>query len=217
MSKKAAPVSLEDRVSALRQDQGDAICLDDIGAVVGSLMEGTTQDDEIGTIAEELRELLAFVQSARSELTSMQPKSLSQRDIPDAAVELDAVVSATDNAASQIMNAADELGEMAGDADADLSMTLMDISTRLFEASSFQDLTGQRITKVARTLTHLEERLGKLADAIGDDYVRPPDEQEVERDDEGLVKNDEDLLHGPQLEGEGNSQEEIDALLASFD
>jgi len=25
------------------------------------------------------------------------------------------------------------------------------------------------------------------------------------------------LLHGPQLEGEGNSQDEIDAILAAFD
>jgi chemotaxis protein CheZ len=31
------------------------------------------------------------------------------------------------------------------------------------------------------------------------------------------IPSDEDLLEGPQLEGKGNNQAEIDALLASFD
>lgn len=218
MTKQAAPVSLEERLNSLRQDRGDAINLDEIGSVVGSLVEGTTQDDEIGSIAAELKELLQFVQSAKGELVSMQPKSLSNRDIPDAAVQLDAVVEATETAADQIMSAADTVSELAFSAAGEEAETLMNVSTQLYEASSFQDLTGQRITKVAKTLTHLEERLNALADAIGDDFIREPEEEDrIEKDDEGVAVNDDDLLNGPQLEGEGNSQDEIDAILAAFD
>ncbi len=217
MPKQAAPISLEDRTAAIIKDRGDAVPVSDVAHVVTSLVQGAAVSDDINAIAAELRELLQYVGSAKSEIIAMQPKSLSKRDIPGAHDQLEAIVSATEETASVIMDAADTVGELAAESDGDTSATLMDVSTKLFEASSFQDLTGQRITKVTKTLYHLEERLAALADAIGDDYVAPPEEDEVERDTEGVVVNDDDLLHGPQLEGEGNSQAEIDALLASFD
>lgn len=215
MTKQAAAVSLEDRAASLRQNRGDNIAIDDITHVVGSLVKGTTHDDEINKVALELRELLDYIGAAKSELMGMQAKSLSNRDIPDAGEQLDAIVKSTEEAAETIMDAADAVGQIAEQVEGDNGGKLEEISTTLFQASSFQDLTGQRITKVTRTLGHLEERLNALADAIGDEYIEP--EEDVERDEEGVVQDDADLLHGPQLEGEGNSQAEIDAILASFD
>lgn len=217
MGKQATVVSLEDRAASLREDRGDNIAIDEITHVVGSLVKGTTHDDEIDRVATELRELLNYINAAKSELVEMQPKSLSNRDIPDAGEQLDAIVKSTEDAAEAIMDAADAVGQIADELDDEVGGRLAQISTDLFQASSFQDLTGQRITKVTRTLAHLEERLNALADAIGDDYVAPDPEEKIERDDEGIVQDESDLLHGPQLEGEGNSQAEIDAILASFD
>ncbi len=216
MSNQAKVVSLEERAESLREIRGDSVMLDDIASIVNSLMEGTVHDNGLDKVAVELKELLQFIGSAKEELLGMQPKSLSNRDIPDAGVQLDAVVEATEEAASTIMDSADAIGEIADTLDDEAASKLNEIATTLFQTSSFQDLTGQRITKVARTLNHLEERLNALADAIGDDYVAEP-EEDIDRDDEGVVLKDEDLLHGPQLEGEGNSQAEIDAILASFD
>lgn len=216
MAKQAAAVSLEERTESLRKERGDSVSVDDISSVVVSLVDGTTQGDETEKIASELRELLTFIGAAKTELVGMQPKSLSHRDIPDAGEQLDAIVAATDDAANTIMDAADTVGQMASELEGDMAEKLETVSTELFQASSFQDLTGQRITKVTRTLNHLEERLSALAEAIGDDYVAPA-EEEIDVDDEGVAVNDEDLLHGPQLEGEGNSQAEIDAILAAFD
>lgn len=217
MGKQAATVSLEERVASLRENRGDNVAIDEITHVVGSLVKGTTHDDDLDRVATELRELLNYIGAAKSELVGMQPKSLSNRDIPDAGEQLDAIVKSTEDAAEAIMDAAEGVGEIAGEVDDELSARLEQISTNLFQASSFQDLTGQRITKVTRTLGHLEERLNALAEAIGDDYIAPDPEEEVTRDDEGVVEDETDLLHGPQLEGEGNSQAEIDAILASFD
>ncbi|WP_417461844.1 protein phosphatase CheZ [Kordiimonas sp.] len=216
MVKQAAVVSLEQRAKALRQDRGDNVAIDEIANVVGSLVKGRTHDEEIDQIAGELRELLSYINAAKSELVGMQPKSLSNRDIPDAGEQLDAIVKSTEAAAETIMDAAETVGQISEEMGDDASERLAQVSTDLFQASSFQDLTGQRITKVMRTLGHLEERLNALADAIGDDYIEP-EEEEIERDDEGIAADDTDLLHGPQLEGEGNSQAEIDAILASFD
>lgn len=217
MPKNAKLISLEERAEALRRERGTSIAVDDIETVVGSLVSGDAPNDEVAAIASELKELLSFIVSAKAELEAMQPNSISKRDIPSAHDQLDAVITATEDAASAIMDAADAVGEIAEEVDEKNGDRLRDISTELFQASSFQDLTGQRITKVTTTLMHIESRLSSLAEAIGDQFVAPPEEDEVERDAEGVVIKDADLLHGPQLEGEGNSQDEIDALLASFD
>ena len=217
MAKQAIAVTIEERTESIRKERGNSVSVDDIGSVVLSLVEGTTQDNEIDSVAAELKDLLNFIGAAKAELVGMQPKSLSHRDIPDAGEQLDAIVAATEDAASTIMDAADNVMEIAGELENEQAERLEVVSTELFQASSFQDLTGQRITKVTRTLNHLEQRLAALAEAIGDDYVAPPEDEEIEVDDEGVAVNDTDLLHGPQLEGEGNSQDEIDAILAAFD
>ncbi|MCJ9430346.1 protein phosphatase CheZ [Kordiimonas marina] len=209
-------MSLADRATMLRKDRGDSVAIDDITHVVGSLVKGTTHDEDLAQIASELRELLSYIGAAKSELVGMQPKSLSNRDIPDAHDQLEAIVKSTEDAAGTIMDSAETVEAIAESVDEELAAQLNDVATNLFQASSFQDLTGQRITKVAGTLAHLEERLNALADAIGDEYIRPA-EDDVARDAEGIVQDEHDLLHGPQLEGEGNSQAEIDAILASFD
>jgi len=212
-----ASIALEERTARLRETQGDNVPIEKIADIGGSIVTGVPSESGLATVAEELESLLKIVSSARSELVELQPKSMANRDIPDANAELDAVVQATEDAATVIMDSADEISEIAATSKTKISGDrLQEISTTLMEASSFQDLTGQRLTKVARTLSHLEERLENLAAAIGDDYVRP-ESDEIEKDTDGVAVNDTDLLHGPQNEGEGNSQAEIDALLASFD
>lgn len=215
MTKQAISISIEERTEELRRERGDVVSVDDIGSVVLSLVTGSNQQEEMLQVATELKDLLKYIGAAKSELISMQPKSLSHRDIPDAAEQLAAIVSATEDAASSIMDAADNVGEIAVELGGEVGKKLETISTELFQASSFQDITGQRITKVSRTLDQLEQRLSSLAVAIGDDYVAPQEDLNV--DDQGVAINSDDLLHGPQLEGDGNSQDEIDAILAAFD
>lgn len=215
MAKQAISVSIEERTEELRKQHGNSVPVDSIGNVVLSLVQGTNQGGDVGEIAKELKDLLDFIGAAKSELIGMQPKSMSHRDIPEAGEQLTAIVSATEGAASTIMDAADSVSEIAEQVEGEAGEKLEIIATELFQASSFQDLTGQRITKVERTLDQLEARLSSLATAIGDDYIAP--EEDLDVDDEGVAVNSEDLLHGPQLEGEGNSQDEIDAILAAFD
>lgn len=215
MAKQARAISIEERTEALRKERGDAVPVDDIGSVVLSLVGGANQNDDLNQVTTELKSLLEYIGAAKSELIGMQANSLSQQDIPEANDQLTAIVSATEGAASSIMDAADNIGAIAEELDGEVVMKLETISTELFQASSFQDITGQRVTKVAKTLDELEKRLSSLAAAIGDDYVAPLDELDV--DEQGVAVNSNDLLNGPQLEGEGNSQDEIDAILAAFD
>ena len=77
----------------------------------------------------------------------------------------------------------------------------------MFEACSFQDITGQRVTKVVKLVTYIEDRVNALIDI----WVKSAlDEVEVTPDREKT--EDEKLLQGPQLNDEGISQSEIDKL-----
>jgi len=213
MVRQASPVSLEDRAAALRKNSGDTIPVEEITNVVESLVQGDS-GLEMAAVVSELKDILAYVSAAQAELAAIRPKAMSSHDIPNASMELEAVVHATEQAAGTIMDVADQLGTMASAPDAAEHEKLSEFSTVLFEASSFQDLTGQRINKVATTLNHLEERLGALATAIGDASEA---EEKAAFDSSGEVVDETALLSGPSDEGVGNSQAEIDALLASFD
>ncbi len=123
-------------------------------------------------------------------------------------MELEAIVPGTENATGTIMDAAEEL--MSADAASDEYVaTVNDACMRIFEACSFQDITGQRITKVVATLTYIEERLHGLQDAWGPDIADAEDGASA--DD---TRPDSDLLNGPALDGEGIQQDQIDNLLA---
>jgi chemotaxis protein CheZ len=79
----------------------------------------------------------------------------------------------------------------------------------IFEACSFQDITGQRIGRVMDSLNQLEKRLGRFADAVNArDTNAAPDPEETLRQ----ARREMLLLNGPQDEGSGIAQHDIDKL-----
>ena len=79
-------------------------------------------------------------------------------------------------------------------------------SSNIFEACTFQDITGQRVTKIARSVTYVETRVNALIQIFGKEHI---ESVEVETEEQS---EDEKLLKGPQLQGEGVTQDEIDKL-----
>src|SRR3712207_6761573 len=86
---------------------------------------------------------------------------------------------------------------------------ILDRTVTLYEACNFQDLTGQRITKIVGVLKFVEERLDKMIGVWGGlDAFKDLVEQEADADDE------RSLLNGPKLDEDPGhvSQNDIDAL-----
>ncbi len=77
----------------------------------------------------------------------------------------------------------------------------------VFEACSFQDITGQRVSKVVKSVTYVEERINALIKIWGKAEL-----EKVDVEPEREKTADEKLMHGPQLAGEGISQDEIGKL-----
>jgi chemotaxis protein CheZ len=84
---------------------------------------------------------------------------------------------------------------------------------RIFEACSFQDITGQRISKVVSTLSHLDDRINTLIERLKLMKIEPDQETRRDVESEAERRRRELILHGPQHKGEGVSQDDVDALL----
>ena len=81
----------------------------------------------------------------------------------------------------------------------------------IMEACSFQDITGQRITKIVRSMKFVEERVDKMVKLWG----RAEIENLASSLDLSSEEDERDKrlnLSGPQMPDEAISQDDIDAL-----
>ena len=157
-----------------------------------------------------LAQIAQDIAALHSDLKALAPQEITSRRIPAAGEELEAVVAATEAATHDIMQAAEGLLDACGDAEGAFADMVEGKATAIFEACTFQDITGQRIGKVIKTLKVIEDRLNasgivKLAAAISDeqgaaaakaDDDNPPLEGPALKDGDGLKQNDiDDLLN----------------------
>ncbi len=133
--------------------------------------------------------------------------------------ELDAVVDGTEGATEMILSAAEFIDETAntlsarvGKEDSELANDIQEKVVQIFEACNFQDLTGQRITKVVSTLRFVEDRIMQMMEIWGgiDTF------KDIELEEREFKEGDAALLNGPALETDNDvaSQDDIDALFA---
>jgi len=79
-------------------------------------------------------------------------------------LELEAVVQATEAAANQIMEAAEAIGDWLRDGSRDpgsIEIVALKLNS-IFEACTFQDVTGQRIRRAIQHLQHVEDMLTEI-------------------------------------------------------
>ena len=157
----------------------------------------------------ELREIAGYIETMRHEIGALQVNDLKNSRIPAAGEELGAIVQATEAATNTIMECAEAV--MGADASDPVAYkALVDEKMMvIFEACSFQDITGQRIAKVVETLQHIEERVSRFADVMQakdiDGFLTKSERERAER-------REKFLLHGPQLAGGGVDQAKVDEM-----
>jgi len=170
---------------------------------------------EVSMLKTELRALAVCIEQTKVEIAALKPNETAADHLVVVASELDAIVSSTERATQQILEGAETIEaitqEIRSHADAYVSRLADDINETIvgmYEACNFQDITGQRITKVVRTLKYIEDRITAMIDIWGPENIADiiPKAQEEHKDEEAK------LLNGPALENQGISQADIDAL-----
>ena len=172
------------------------------------------QENNDVVLKRELDGLLHYLNRIRSKIAAIGCPADEEHSFDSMGDQLDAIVNATADATNTIIESveknniiADKLRETIKDP---VVLSALDEmgknSSNVFEACSFQDITGQHISKVVKSITYVEERVNSLIDFWGRDeldsiYVAAEEKTE-----------DEKLLNGPQLEGQGLSQNDINSL-----
>lgn len=175
---------------------------------------GTDKRDEahIRILREELREMAAYIHQTRREIAALRPTDAGSNRIMAATGELDAIVSATERATSEILNGVERIQQLTlklpktGEV-APIAEEIQAQVTEVLTACSFQDITGQRTTKVVNTLRYLEQRVNSMIEIWGVEGVQPAVAGPEHHDE----RPDAHLLNGPAADG-GPSQADVDAL-----
>lgn len=154
----------------------------------------------------ELKELGRTVARTKQEIARLRVDEITDRHIPRANDELDAIVQHTAQAANDILDCCEALEVIAPRLGPDEAQTLLGVTTRIYEACSFQDITGQRIAKVVAALKAIEARVASISGLYKKGREAPPPAAPVT--EEGR------LVEGPQLPGVGITQADVDRLLA---
>ena len=171
--------------------------------------KAVVNDADIQAITRELAAVADYIGHMKQEVAALKPNELSRERIPLANDELGNVIQATASATHTIMAAAEEILGAGALSDKDYRALVETRVLAIFEACSFQDITGQRIAKVLEALEHLEKRLDRFAKAVN---VR--DSEEGLDPEEALRKARREMLilNGPQDEAVAIKQDDIDAL-----
>jgi chemotaxis protein CheZ len=171
------------------------------------------EEIEAEELQSEIFNLFQYIERFREEIARINAGEDDKDHFDSMSEQLDAIVQATEDATNGILDnlegiesVIDQLREAGGDGA--LRDKISEHSMLAMENCTFQDITGQRITKVVRSMKFVEERVNSMVELMGRDTVERlseslPTEEKTE---------DEKLLDGPQLAGQAISQDDIDAL-----
>jgi chemotaxis protein CheZ len=203
-----------DRIAAyLKQKLGADVSLADVVALAEITAQSLQSVFETmdGAVHRELREIADYIKAMKAEIAGLHFNELKHTRLPAAGQELDAIVKATEAASNTIMECAEAV--LAGDAGDPAFKAMVDEKMLIvFEACSFQDITGQRVAKVIETLKHIEARVARFTDAL---RSRDTGRFVSEEERVSAERKERLILHGPRLDG-GDRQGEIDRLLAKL-
>ncbi len=152
----------------------------------------------------ELHALASCIHRARRDLFELRADDIVDRHVPVASDELDAVVTHTAAATGAIMDECEALEQAV--AETACHALVSAAAGRIYEACSFQDITGQRVAKVVHTLQLVDMRVASILRVFG--HIPTPDAPP----EEAVA-----LLNGPQAPHRAMDQSAVDALLASFE
>lgn len=169
-------------------------------------------------LLDEVAEMFDLIQSISAEVVDahnrVDEKSTTKR-------ELFAVVDATASATNNILEEAELIETLARKLDPEIRNVIEGHITRIYEACTFQDITGQRIRKVVIAIISIEEKLNRILQRINKNsklkHVEHADESTITNPKAAKPEgsNDKDLMNGPSLDSTP-SQKDIDNLFKNL-
>ncbi len=200
-----------EELEALKSEQGGELQIGHIDALFKKI-RGVTDEEKL---VQGIQDIGGRIHKLKVEISNAHPGKLSDDVIPGANLELEEVVKATEEATNQILDSVEiiqnKVSGLEGGVAAEIQGVIQDEIVKIFEASNFQDITGQRINKVVTTLVDIDASVLELLDALSDKI-----EIHAVKNDKPAKTAEEDLMNGPQLQDDTPSQDDIDKLFAEL-
>ena len=169
-------------------------------------------------LKQELEDISGVITDTKKEIATLHTTGFKGEEMSRVTDELDAVVMGTEQATESILTAAEDIDQNASTlhaklkdpTDQGLAEDIQNQVVKIFEACNFQDITGQRITKVVSALRFIEERVLRMMEIMGGiESFAGIEPEKIER-----AEGDAALLNGPALDDDAGvaDQDDIDAL-----
>ena len=172
--------------------------------------------------AAKLKHELDLIQDAiirtKQEIATVHVTGFEGPEMARVTNELDAIVGGTESATDAILSNAEEIDQLAStlaprlkdEQNQQLVQDMQERVIKIFEACNFQDLTGQRITKVVGTLKFIETHIVRMMEIWGGIEAF----EDIAPETIATREGDTRLLNGPKVAGDVGhaSQDDIDAL-----
>jgi chemotaxis protein CheZ len=211
-----ARADIAEQITALAK-RSNNVDADAVRVMVEDIMQSVEGDFSAANMKlfAEVEAVAEFIMSAKAEIASLRPDEITSEHLPTATDELDAIIGATENATNTILESMEELEVLCGTIDNDIAEKINKSVTQVYEACSFQDITGQRISKVVNALQQVENKVTALIEAFGGEFQAAGGggPSTAKCADGKAERPDEALCNGPQLPGNDISQDDIDALM----
>ncbi len=183
---------------------------------IKNALEVISQLKEIQELRSELNEIHEAIEDTKKEILLLHNKGTDGEKISRASDELSAIVLGTEDATEAILDATEIIDQNARnlaalltqESENNMASDIQDQVMKIFEACNFQDLTGQRISKVIKTFSFVENRVVHMMEIWGGissfDNINLPEPEDHESN----------LLNGPALDTDSDiaDQSDIDAL-----
>jgi chemotaxis protein CheZ len=155
------------------------------------------------SLLQEVQDFGQAIQAARVEITAVCPeKPVSQ--IPSATDKLDAIVMHTASATNAILEICEQLDDIAAASNVETAGQLRDAVARIYEACTFQDITGQQTRKIITILKVIDAKITHIVNVF--DHAS-----------DDLSTFWPKSVGGRDMRGQPMRQSDIDVLLASLD
>ncbi|MBI1244113.1 MAG: hypothetical protein GC202_03830 [Alphaproteobacteria bacterium] len=159
-------------------------------------------------IAGGVEHLARIIADAKRDLAAISARDIRAKHLPTAGDELTAIVGATEAATNAILDAVERIEKGANAAGGETAAAVLNEVTSIYEACNFQDITGQRISKIVAVLREVDQTVAGLLEALDLPAAGIPEISAARRQPSGEAA----LLNGPQMPDAAPNQADIDAL-----
>ncbi|NKB58800.1 MAG: hypothetical protein GKS00_20920 [Alphaproteobacteria bacterium] len=179
----------------------------------------TALQRENDKLRSEIFNLFKYIQSLRTEIVQMNCRMDERTHFQSVSEHLDEIVTSTEQETDNILEQIEEIDTFVEEIRASgavgrvhlLCDQITEKTMAAIESCTFQDITGQRVNRIVKSMQFVEERVNAMVDLWGRDDIEALRQEFGEED---TRDGDEALLNGPQLPGESISQDDIDKLFA---